>query len=134
MYTELFAVAANAALLLLIIVAQQLHHDVTRGVLWALRNREDEERTALGARIERTVRNHIESMAMFTATALALVAAEATTDATSLAAVTFVAFRALYAVAYIVGIPYLRSALWMGGIISLCVVGWPMAALLLGAA
>jgi len=124
--TELLAVAANAALLLVLLLVQQVHHDVTKGVLWALRNREDETRTALGGRIERTVRNHIESMVMFTATALALVAAGLGTDTTALAAMAFVGFRALYAVLYIAGAPYVRSVVWTAGIASLCAVGWPL--------
>lgn len=53
MTTELHAVAANGALLLGILMFQQFHHDLTRGVFWAFGNRDNQTSTELGERVVR---------------------------------------------------------------------------------
>ncbi|MEN0064606.1 MAG: hypothetical protein AAGA48_20825 [Myxococcota bacterium] len=60
MSVELVAVAVNAGLLFLLIFVQQLHHDVAMGIPWTLGNRDGQEVNAAGARLQRTVRNHVE--------------------------------------------------------------------------
>ncbi|MEX1366412.1 MAG: MAPEG family protein [Nannocystaceae bacterium] len=126
MTVELTAVAANAALLILLVLTQQLHHDVRKGIPWTLGNREDQELDPAAERIARTIRNHVEGTAMFTPIALAVVLGQHGSSTTATAATAFVVFRACYAGSYIAGIPYLRSVLWTGALICTCAVGWPL--------
>lgn len=126
MTPEILAVAANSGLLLLLLLGQQVHHDIAKGISWTFGNRSDQSLDPTGERVARTVRNHVESAVMFSPVALAVGLTGSGTETTAWAATAFVVLRALYTIAYVVGIPYLRSVLWTGAIVSLCVVGWPL--------
>lgn len=131
MNQELTAVAANAILLLVLLFVQQIHHDVAQGIRWTFGTRHEKARSPLAGRIARAVRNHVEGAAIFTPLALAVVVAGLTSETTAGGAMAFVGFRVVYTVSYVAGLPYVRSAMWTGAIVSSVVVGWPLIAPLL---
>ncbi|HET8898210.1 MAG TPA: MAPEG family protein [Rhodanobacteraceae bacterium] len=85
-----------------------------RGMAWNAGNR-DGAAKALGAsadRASRAVHNFLETFAFFAAAVLALVAAGKTDAQTALAAQAYFWARVAYLPCYVIGIPYLRSAIW----------------------
>ncbi|MEM6931943.1 MAG: MAPEG family protein, partial [Myxococcota bacterium] len=68
----------------------------------------------------------VEGSAMFVPVALAVSLGGLASSMTAAAAIAYVGFRVLYSGAYLIGIPYLRSLLWTGGLVSIGVVGWPL--------
>ena len=65
-----------------------------------------------GGRAARAHRNMLENLVLFAALVLVAVAAGRTNAMTLLGAQIFVYARLAYAVAYVVGIPWLRTAVW----------------------
>ena len=74
-----------------------------------------------GGRAARAHRNMLENLVLFAILVLAVVVAGRTNAMTLLGAQIFLAARIVYALVYIVGIPWLRTAVW-----GLSVVGMAM--------
>ncbi len=74
----------------------------------------DERREPTGAagRLHRAFNNMIEALVFFTLAVVVVTLGEASTRATEIAAMVFVAARVLYVPAYVVAIGLLRSAIW----------------------
>ena len=92
------------------------------GVKFGLSNRADlPEPTPLGGRAERAARNAIEAAVLFTPLALtAQVSGQAA--AALLGAQIFVWARVVYLPVYWAGIPYLRSGVWIVGVVGLAMM------------
>jgi uncharacterized MAPEG superfamily protein len=92
------------------------------GVKVGLSNRDDlPEATPLGGRAERAARNSIEAIVLFVP--LALVAhVSGRSDAALFGAQLFFWARVAYLPIYWAGIPYLRSAVWMVGVVGLAMM------------
>ncbi len=80
----------------------------------------DEGRPLSGgaARCARALENSVVAMALFAPAVLVLQVTGATTGATLLAAQIFLIARIVYVPIYIVGIPYLRTGVWMAGFLA----------------
>ena len=119
MTLELWTLLGSAAILWIAIFAQQLVLDITGGVQYALSNREQDHNfkgvTPLHGRLTRTVRNHMESLAIFTPLILIAAVAGISNIWTKGAAITFMISRALYLLFYAAGITPFRSFAWMIG-------------------
>jgi uncharacterized MAPEG superfamily protein len=63
-------------------------------------------------RAQRAHRNMLESLVLFAALVLVAHASDRANEATALGAAVFFYSRLAYAVVYLVGIPYLRTAVW----------------------
>ncbi|MEZ0244883.1 MAG: MAPEG family protein [Sphingomonas sp.] len=68
--------------------------------------------TGLAGRAHRAHRNMLESLVLFAAVALAVVAAGRANAMTALGADLFLGGRAAYALLYLAGIPWLRTGAW----------------------
>lgn len=77
--------------------------------------------TLFVARAQRTVMNHIEGLVIFAPTVLVANAAGVSTDMTVLGAQIFFVSRLAHAAAYLVGLPWVRTLVFLAG-----VVGWAM--------
>lgn len=86
-----------------------------RGLAWNASNRDGEARplTGAAARADRASKNFLETFPLFAAAALGVVLAHANTAHTALGAELYFWARLAYLPIYIVGIPYLRTAVWV---------------------
>lgn len=85
-----------------------------RGLKWNAGNRDGDPRpiTGAAARADRASRNFLETFPFFAAAVLAVVFAKLNTPHTALGAQIYFWARAAYVPIYVVGIPYLRTAVW----------------------
>src|SRR5919206_50311 len=78
--------------------------------------------TGWAGRAARAHHNMLESLVLFAALVLVAVAAGRTNSATLLGAQLFFWARLAYAVIYVAGIPYLRTAVWLLSVIGLAMI------------
>lgn len=114
--TETTILAAYGLLVMLTILLQVLGgmQQLSLGYLISSR---DETRTVSGmtARIERALANSITAMALFAPAVLILVMLDRTSSATLLAAQVFLVARIIYLPVYALGIPAIRTLVWLAG-------------------
>lgn len=86
-----------------------------RGLKWNAGNRDAETKplTAAAARAYRASQNFLETFVFFAAAVLAVVAAKQNTPHTALGAEIYFWARLVYLPVYIIGIPYLRTLVWI---------------------
>lgn len=110
MILELYALAGVWLILVLLISAQGAATPLAHGFAYGLGPRdEDKPRPVIAGRLDRTVRNHIESLALFLPILIALWALDASNALSGWGALTFLSGRLLFAGFYIGGVPVLRS-------------------------
>ena len=80
------------------------------------------EITGWGGRAARAHRNMLENLVLFAILVLVAVIAGKTNSATLMGAQIFVGARIVYALVYIVGIPWLRTAVWGISVIGLAMI------------
>lgn len=85
-----------------------------RGLTWNTSARDGEARplTGVAARMERGLRNFLETFPFFAAAVLAVVLTERTSADTALGAQLYFWARLAYVPIYALGIPYLRTLVW----------------------
>lgn len=88
-----------------------------RGLRWNAGNRDGEPQPLdkHAARADRANRNFLETFTFFAAATLAVVAMHRTGAQTAMGAQVYVWARVAYLPIYIVGIPYLRTVVWVAG-------------------
>ena len=92
-----------------------------RGLKWNAGNRGDELKALTGAagRAGRANDNFLETFAFFAVAVLIVQLSKASTPQTALGAELYFWARAAYLPIYVIGIPYLRSAVWVVSIVGL---------------
>ena len=75
-----------------------------------------------GGRAARAHRNMLENIVLFAALVLVAVAADKTNATTLMGAQIFLYARIAYALVYIAGIPWLRTAVWAVSVVGLAVI------------
>lgn len=78
--------------------------------------------TGWAGRAQRAHHNMLENLVLFAALVLVAVVAQKTNDKTLLGAQLFFWARLAYAVIYLAGIPYLRTAAWLVSVIGLVII------------
>ena len=78
--------------------------------------------TGWAGRAQRAHRNMLESLVLFAALVLVAVVAQKTNSTTLAGAQVFFWARVAYAVIYLVGIPWLRTAVWTVSVIGLIMI------------
>src|SRR6185436_20676316 len=113
--------AAALALVQAVIAAQGAFMQVGLGTLAG--NREGmAEITGWGGRAARAHRNMLENLVLFAILVLVAVIAGKTNSATLMGAQIFLAARIVYALVYIAGLPWLRTAVWGISIVGLAMI------------
>lgn len=86
-----------------------------RGLKWNASNRDGDAPplTGFAARAERANRNFLETFPVFAAAVLAVALLQRNTEHTALAAQVYFWARLAYLPIYVIGIPYLRTAVWI---------------------
>ena len=128
MNIELKMLAWTVALGLLQIAAQASLSTMQRGLAWNASARDEPATplTGIGARVERALRNFLETVPLFAAAALAVVASNHTSEGTALGAQIYFWARVVYLVVYAAGVPYLRTAVWAVSMVGLVKVLFPL--------
>ena len=80
------------------------------------------EITGWAGRAARAHRNMIENMVLFVALVLAVVITNKTNAMTQLGAQIFLYARIAYAVVYIIGLPWVRTAVWAVSVVGLALI------------
>jgi len=90
-------------------------------------NREDvPAMTGFAGRARRAHLNMIENMVLFSILVLVAVIANKTNATTAMGALIFFWGRLIYAVIYLLGIPWLRTVAWFVSVIGMIMVAWPL--------
>ncbi len=89
-----------------------------RGLLWNAGNRDGvpQPLNKYAARADRARHNFLETFAFFAAATLAVVAMHKTGAQTALGAQIYFWARLVYLPVYVIGIPYLRTAIWIASL------------------
>ena len=99
-----------------------------RGLPWGVGPR-DEGRPALGkfgGRIERAWQNFLETFPLFAAAVLMVHGLNMQTTTSALGAQIYIWARLLYIPAYVLGIAYVRTAIWMASFVGILMVMSPV--------
>ena len=78
--------------------------------------------TGWAGRAQRAHHNMLESLVLFAALVLVAVAAQKTNSTTLAGAQLFFWARVAYAVVYLVGIPWLRTVIWLASVVGLVMI------------
>ena len=84
------------------------------------------ELPGFAGRARRAHLNMIENMVLFTALVLIAHVAGKANATTAMGALIFFWGRLVYAVIYLLGVPWLRTAAWFVSVIGLAMVAWPL--------
>lgn len=89
-----------------------------RGAKWNASNRDGplQPLTGAAARAERASKNFLETFGFFAAAVLGVVLSKANTAHTALGAEIYLAARVIYLPVYLIGIPYLRTLVWVASL------------------
>lgn len=128
MPTELTVLALACVWMVVQILSVAVPRALTFGPMWAAGAR-DTTPGALDNRIERAqraLRNYQETFPIFVALALAVVVADVSSAQTALGAQIYLAARVIYALIYVFHVAFVRSLVWVGSMIGLLLMGWPL--------
>ncbi len=114
MNTELTMLAWTVVLGIAQIVLGATLSTAQRGLTWNASSRDEPAPplTGVAGRVDRALRNLLETFPLFAAAVLAVVVAHRTDAGTALGAQLFLGARVLYVGIYAAGIPYLRTLVW----------------------
>lgn len=110
-----------------VLIAAAAAHQVV-GLNTLAGNREDVPVMMGGfaGRAKRAHLNMIENMVLFSALVLIAVVANKTNATTAMGALIFFWARLVYAVIYLIGVPWLRTLAWVVSVIGMIMVAWPL--------
>ncbi|WP_219339764.1 MAPEG family protein [Luteimonas salinisoli] len=99
-----------------------------RGLKWNVGARDGQPPPldGMAARLDRALRNFLETFPFFAAAVLALAATGRNDEATALAAQTYFWARVVYVPLYAFGVPYLRSLVWAVALWGILRMLWPL--------
>lgn len=125
MIPELTYLIYAAILLVAHALVQATFSDLSKGLGWAL-GPQDEQRdqNAVAARIQRALRNYLETLPAFIALAVVLAISERATDMSATGAAIWFWARLAYIPAYASGIPLVRSVAWFISLGGLAMMAW----------
>ncbi|MGE5149175.1 MAG: MAPEG family protein [Rhodospirillaceae bacterium] len=84
------------------------------------------EYTGFCGRAKRAHLNMVENMVLFTALVLIAAVAGKANATTAMGAMIFFWARLVYAVVYLIGVPWLRTVVWFVSVIGMVMVAWPL--------
>jgi uncharacterized MAPEG superfamily protein len=101
-----------------------------RGIPWNLGPRDEPGRALghIGGRIERAFKNFLETFPLFAAVVLLAAALDRHNAASALGAQIYIWGRVLYIPAYVAGLPFVRTAVWIVSFVGILMIAdaiWP---------
>lgn len=114
MTTELKMLGCSILLGLAYIIVASVLSSHQRGLQWNAGNRDGDAKplSPIAARAARANANFLETFGFFAAAVLAVVVSNHNTPRTTLGAELYFWARLAYLPVYVIGIPYLRTAIW----------------------
>lgn len=118
--TEIWVLGWSAVLLLLQVVAQAgTAGDLGPAYLFSPRDEERKTASVISRRLDRALKNLLETYPAFIALALALVLSGKAGGIAATGAIIWLIARVLYVIVYAAGIPVVRTFIWLASIIGL---------------
>lgn len=123
MPTEIFVLAAAGSLALILTLVQATRNVLVLGLSTAAGNQHDiAPWDGWNDRLNRAVRNLVEAIAIYAPFAISVVVLGTGNDTSALGAEIFLGARAVHAVVYTGGVPWVRTAAWFLGVIGILMV------------
>ena len=123
MTPELQYLVYGVILLIVHVLVQATFSDLSKGLGWALGPQdENREQSVIAARIQRALRNYLETFPAFAALALILAVTELGNATSALGAAIWFWARIAYIPAYASGIPLVRSVAWFASLAGLAMM------------
>lgn len=127
MTPELQYLVYGVILLIVHVLVQATFSDLSKGLGWALGPQDEKrEQNVTAARIERALRNYLETLPAFVALALTLAVTELGTGTSALGAAVWFWARVAYIPAYASGIPLVRSVAFFASLAGLVMMLLPL--------
>lgn len=127
MTPELQYLVYGVILLIVHVLVQATFSDLSKGIGWALGPQdEDREQSAIAARIQRALRNYLETFPAFIALALTLAVTDLGNATSALGAAVWFWARVAYIPAYASGIPLVRSVAFFASLAGLVMMILPL--------
>lgn len=101
---------------------------VGTGLTSLIGNREGLIQSGIAGRSDRAHKNMVESLILFTVLVLIVQFASLNDSATALGAQIFVIARIIYAIVYLIGIPWLRTLVWTVSVVGMIILSLPILA------
>ncbi len=108
-----------------VVVAVQLSN-MQVGLSELAGNRDGFAPEGMAGRASRAHRNMLENLPLFAILVLVVHVAGLSNDLTALGAQIFVIARLVYAVIYIIGVPWLRTGIWLISVVGMVMIAWPI--------
>ena len=125
MSIELKMLLFTVGLFFVQLFAQIIAEVIEHGISYAVSARDDwKNPTGVGGRIERSYFNLLETMPAFAALVLIVLYTGNANANTALGAQLYFWGRVVYFPAYIAGIPYVRTLIWLASLIGLLIIFW----------
>ena len=123
MTPELTYLVLSAVLAFIQIIVASAAAALQIGVLSQVGNRDNlPEFSGFCGRAARAYRNMLENLALFTIFVLAANAADVSTAMTVLGAQLFFYARVVHAIVYLIGVPFIRSAIWATSVAGMALI------------
>ena len=127
MTPELQYLVYAAILLVAHTLVQATLSDLSKGLGWALGPQDEtREQNVIAARVQRALRNYLETLPAFVALALVLAVTGLGTEQTALGAAIYFWARVVYIPIYAFGLPLVRSVAWFTSIGGLVLMVLPL--------
>lgn len=106
---------------------QATFSDLSKGIAWALGPQDEtRDQSVVAGRIQRALRNYLETLPAFIALALMLKVTALGTETTAIGAALWFWARVAYIPAYASGLPIIRSIAWFASLIGLALMITPL--------
>ncbi|MBL1405801.1 MAG: MAPEG family protein [Rhizobiales bacterium] len=129
MSIELKMLIFSVFLLLIQLVMQVVAGIIQNGLANTVSARDEHEDTSgYAARFERAFYNMLETFPVFVALVLIVQVTESWTVMTALGAQLYFWGRIFYLPAYIAGIPFVRTFIWVASVAGMVIMAWPLLA------
>jgi len=127
MTPELQYLVYGVILLVVHTLVQATFSDLSKGIGWALGPQDEtREQSVAAARIQRALRNYLETFPAFIALALVLAVTETGNGTSALGAAVYFWARIAYIPAYASGVPLVRSVAWFASLAGLAMMLLPL--------
>ncbi len=124
---EILVLAATGALLLTLTLIQGTRNVLVLGLPTAAGNQHDiAPWSGANDRLNRAIRNLIEALAIYAPIAVTVQMLGQTNHTSALGAEIFLIARAVHALVYVMGIPWVRTLAWFAGVVGIVLVASPL--------
>jgi len=123
--TEIWVLGWSAILLIVQMIAQaSASGDLGPAYLFSARDEERQTKSVIGRRLDRALKNLLETYPAFIALALALALTGKTGGIAATGAIIWLIARIVYVLLYATGIPVARTLFWLASIVGLLMMAW----------